>query len=118
MSVANTAATGAAANNNNKQVIFKNHSLFTNYLSKINNTQIEDVHDIDVVMSIYNLTEYSDIYSKESGSLWQYYRNKPTLDNNNKITDFSVNKKNNTSFKFKQKITWKIGNDDTKVMKQ
>ena len=36
----------------------------------------------DVVMPMYNLIEYSDNYSKTSGRLWQYYRDKPALDNN------------------------------------
>ena len=39
-------------------------------------------------MSVYNLIEHSDVYSKISGSLWQYYRDKPALDNNNNIIDF------------------------------
>ena len=39
----------------------------------MNNTQTDHAKDIDVVMSMYNLIEYSDNYSKTSGSLWQYY---------------------------------------------
>ena len=57
-----------------KKVIFKHCVPFTNCISKINNTQVDDAHDIDVVMPMYNLIEYSDIYSKTPGSLWQYYR--------------------------------------------
>ena len=41
ITVNNTAAAGAAANNTNKKVIFKNCALFTNCISKINNTQID-----------------------------------------------------------------------------
>ena len=48
--VRNTAAEGAANNAANKKVIFKNCSLFTNYISRINNTQIDHTHGIDVVM--------------------------------------------------------------------
>ena len=59
---------------------------FINCISEISNTQIEDAHDIDVVMSMYKLIEYTDIYSKITGSLWQYYRDEPALGNNgNKI---------------------------------
>ena len=47
---------------------------FTDCISEINNTQIDNVKDIDVIMPIYNLMEYSDNYSKTSGSLWHYYR--------------------------------------------
>ena len=34
-------------------------------------------NDIDIVMPMYNLMEYSDNYSKTSGSLWQYYKDEP-----------------------------------------
>ena len=51
-----------------------------NYISRINNTQVDDAHDIDVAMPVYNLTEYSDNYSKTSRILWQYCRVEPTLD--------------------------------------
>ena len=53
----NTAAEGAASNNTNKKVAFKNCAPFTNYISKINNTQIDDAEYIDVVMSMYSLIE-------------------------------------------------------------
>ena len=49
-----------------KKVIFKNWVLFTNCINRINNTQVDDAHDIDVVMSIHNLMEYNDNYSKIS----------------------------------------------------
>ena len=35
------------------------------------------MQDIDIVMAMYNLIEYSDNYSKTSGSLWQYYKDDP-----------------------------------------
>ena len=65
----NTAADGAAANNTDKKVIFKNSALFTNCIRKINNTQVDNAEYIDKVMSMYSLIEYSDNYSKTSGSL-------------------------------------------------
>ena len=46
--------------------------LFTNCISEINNTQIDNARDIDIVMPMYSLIEYSDNYSKTSGSLRQY----------------------------------------------
>ena len=52
---------------------------------------------------MYNLIGYSDNYLKTSGSLWQYYRNEPYLDNNCDIADFSANNKSSASFKFKIK---------------
>ena len=55
--------TAAAANDTNKKVIFKNCAPFTNCISKINNTQIDNAEYIDIVMPMYNLLEYSDNYS-------------------------------------------------------
>ena len=72
ITVNNTAAQGAAANNTNKKVIIKNCAPFTNCISEINNTQIDNAKDIDIVMPMYNLIEYSDNYAKTTGSLWQY----------------------------------------------
>ena len=70
IAVSNTAGAGAAANNTNKKVIFKNCAPFTtNSISKINNIQIDNAEYIDIVMPMYNLIEYSDNYSKTSGSL-------------------------------------------------
>ena len=81
IAVNNTAADSAAANNTNKKVIFKNYTPFSNYISEMNNTQIDSAKDIDKVMPMYNLIEYSDNYSETSRSLWQWYRDEP----NNKI---------------------------------
>ena len=74
ITVNNTAAAGAAANNTNKKVIFKNCAPFTNCISKINNTQIDNAEYIDIVMPMYNLIEYSDNYSRTSRRLWQYFK--------------------------------------------
>ena len=79
-----------------KGVVFKNCVPFTNCISEINNTQVDNAKDIDIVMPMYNLIEYSDNYAKTSGSLWQYYRDEP-----------NANLANSESFKFKVKITGK-----------
>ena len=89
ISVNNTAAEGAAANNAAKKVIFKNCAPFINCINKINNTQIDNAEYIDVVMSIYNLIEYSNNYSKTSGSLWQYCKEIPVVNNAGSIVDFN-----------------------------
>ena len=114
ITVPNTAAQCAAVNNTNKKVIFKNCAPFTNCANEVNNTQLDDAQDIDIVMSMYNLIEYSDAYMKTSGSLWQYYRNEPALDNNNNIIDFPANNNNSISFKIKQQIIRETGNGGTK----
>ena len=103
ISVNNTAGADAAANNTNKKVIFKNRASFTNCISNIKNTQIDNAEYIDIVMNMYNLIEYSDNYSKTSGSLWQYCKEIPAVNNNGGIVDF--NRANATdSFHFKTKI--------------
>ena len=67
----NTAAANADANNGNKKVIFKNCTPIINCTSEISNTQVDNAKDIDIVMSVYTLLEYTDNYSKTYGSLWQ-----------------------------------------------
>ena len=113
ISVNNTAAQGAAANNTNKKVILKNCAPFTNCISEINNTQIDNAKDIDIVMPMYNLIEYSDNYAKTTGSLWQYCKDIPARNDNNQIIVFDVNNVTD-SFNFKVKITGRTGNDGTK----
>ena len=58
----NKTVAGAAANNHNKKVIFKNCAPFTDCISEINNTQVDDAHDIEIVIPMYNLIEHSDFY--------------------------------------------------------
>ena len=113
ISVNNTAADGAAVNNTNKKVIFKNCAPFTNCISKINNTQIDNAKDIDIVMPMYNLIEYSDNYAKTTGSLWQYCKDVPARNDNGGIIIFRFNNTTD-SFNFKAKITGQTGDDGTK----
>ena len=82
ISVNNTAADDAAANNTNKKVIFKNCTPFTDCINEINNTQVDNSKYIDIVMSMYNLIQYSDNYSKTSGSLWQFCKDVPAVNHN------------------------------------
>ena len=89
------------ADERDKGVTFKNCAPFNNCISEINNTQIDNTKDIDIVMPMYNLIEYSDNYAKTLGSLWQYYRDKP----NDNLAD-------SESFKSKIKITGKTPNNN------
>ena len=72
----NVAAT-RQADEREKGVTFENCAPFTKCIGKTNNTDIDSAQDIDTVMPVYNLTEYSDNYSKTSGSLCQYYKDEP-----------------------------------------
>ena len=73
---------------------------------------MHNAKDIDIVMPVYNLIEYSDNYWKTSRSLWQCYRYKPALTNAGTVANFSGNI---VSFKFKQKKITK--DNDTKDVK-
>ena len=78
--------TGAGANagerqadERDKRVTFKKCVPFTKCISRMNNTDIDIAQDIDIVMQMYNLIEYSDNYSETSRSLWQYYKDDPMI---------------------------------------
>ena len=72
--------------------------------------QVDNAKDIDIVMPMYNVTEYSVNYSKTSASLWQYWKEIPAENNNGNIVEF--NGANATdSFNFKAKITDETDNN-------
>ena len=66
-------------------MVFKNNAPFINCISKINGVKIDNAEDLDVVMPLYKLLEYSKNYRKTTGSLWNYYRDEPsgTIGDNN-----------------------------------
>ena len=81
------------------QVVFKNCAPFTKCIIKIDGTTIHDAEDLDLVMPMYNLIEYSSDYFETTGSLWFYSKNGATDFNANiaNIDDF-------ISFKYKAKL--------------
>ena len=111
ITVEESAANGG---NNNVQVVFKNCAPFTDSMSKINNIKIDNAIDIDVVMPMYNSIKCSNNYSKISGSLWQYYKNEPTLTDAGAVDNFPVN---STSFKVKENETVTVDAGGTKTVK-
>ena len=64
-------------------------------------------------MPMYNLIEYSDNYCKTSGSLWQYFKDIPAVNNNGENFDLALDNLTN-SFNFKEKITGHTGDNGTK----
>ena len=70
--------------------------------------------------------EYSNAYSKTSGTLWQHYRDEPVLDKscfpytkNSNIIDFSTSSNNSTLLKFKKQKTGQTlsgGTKDIEIM--
>ena len=92
----------------NRFLAFKNSAPFTNCISKINNVLIDNAKDLDIVMTMYNLLEYSENYRKITGSLWNYYRDKP---NNPPTANYNTDPiTNSESFKYKSSLTGKTSN--------
>ena len=89
-------------NGANKKLILKNCAPFTNCISGMNNTQVDDARYTDVIILMYNLIEHCDDYSKTSGILWKYCRGEPAVDNNGAIVDFSDGNVDTNSFKVKE----------------
>ena len=75
---------------------------------------IDNAEDLDVVMSMYNLIEYSKNYSKTTGSFWNYYRNEPNTDLGGADNSINYSIKDSKSFDYKTSITGKIEGNNTK----
>ena len=89
------------ADESSEVLAFKNCVPFINRTNEISKTELDNAKDRDIVMSMYNLIEYSDKYLKISGSLWQYYKDGP-----------NINLKDSESFKSKINITGNTHNND------
>ena len=89
-----------------KVISSRNNALFISCISKINGVLIDNAEDLDVVMLVYNLIEYSKNYSKTLGSLWNYYRDEPTYDK--KINHYLKS----NSFDYKSSVIGKLGDID------
>ena len=79
----------------NKSVALKSNAAFINSISKIKGVQNHNAEDLDVVMPMHNLIEYSKNYRKTTESLWNYYKDEPS----NPLSS------NSESFKYKTSIT-------------
>ena len=84
----------------NMSFAFKSNVPFINYISEINDVQVDNAEDLDVVMQMFNLLEYSKNYRKTTRSLWNYYRDEPS----NPLSS------NSESFKYKTSITGNVYN--------
>ena len=106
------AAPGANNNANNKRdkrnrpLILKNNAPFVSCITRINGELIEDADNLDIVMPMYNLLEYSKNYRKNIGSLYNYYRDELSDDADDNNFD-NIETVNSNTFKYKNKI---IGN--------
>ena len=90
----------------NRPLILKNNAPFVSCITKINGELIEDAGDLDIVMSMYNLLEYSKNYRKTIGSLYNYYRDELSDDADDNNFD-NIKVVNSNTFNYKNKI---IGN--------
>ena len=72
------------------KVTFKNCAPFTRYVTCINDEHIDTAENLDIIMLMYNLIEYSDNYSETSGSLWQFKRDKQNMNNNGNPVDVTT----------------------------
>ena len=99
-------ATGVNNNANNIRdkrnipVILKINAPFVSFITRINVELIEDADDLDIVMSMYNLSEYSKNYRKTIGSLYIYYRDELSDDADDNNFD-KINVVNSNTFKYK-----------------
>ena len=94
-----------------KKLAFKNNATFVFCVSKINNTLIHYAEDLDIVMPMYNLLEYSRNYSKTTRSFLNYNRDEPNSGANNSI-NYSI--KDSKSFDYKASITGKLEGNNKK----
>ena len=99
----------------NRPVILKNNAPFISCITKINNELIEDAEDLDIVMPMYKLLEYSKNYKTTVGSLYNYYRDELSDDaNNNNFLNNNV--VNSNSFQCKNKLTGNTYNVDSTIV--
>ena len=90
----------------NRPLILKNNAPFVSCITRINGKLIEDADDLDIVMSMYNLLDYSKNYRKTIGSLYNYYRHELSDDADDNNFD-NIKVVNSNTFNYKNKI---IGN--------
>ena len=93
-----------------KKWAFKNNAPFLSCISKINNTFIDNADNLDVLMPMYNLLEYSKNYLKTTETFWNYYRDEPNSGANNNI-NYSI--KDSKSFNYKASIKGKLEGNNT-----
>ena len=89
-------------------MVSKNNAPVINCTSKTNGIKIDNTEDLDVVMPMYNLLEYSKNYRKTTGSLWNYYRDEPNSGTDANNITLSI--LNSESFDYKANF---MENDDT-----
>ena len=80
-------------------VAFKNCAPFTRCVTHINDEHVETAENLDIIMPLYNLIEYSDGFADSSGSLYQFKRDESPMNNAGNPNNVALD--NSTSFKYK-----------------
>ena len=89
----------AATAGANTKLILKNCAPFTKCNLESNDEYVDTAENLDIVMPMYNLIEYSDNYQDSSATLYQYKRDEPSANITNDLTQ-----NNSISFKYKAKL--------------
>ena len=89
----------------NTNVAFKNCGPFKRCVTHINDEHVETAENLDIIMPMYNLTEYSDNYADPSGSLFQFKRDESPINNAGNPNNVALD--NSTSFKYKVSLLGK-----------
>ena len=89
----------------NTKVAFKNCAPFTKCIIHINNERVHGANNLDIIMLMYNLIEYSDNYADTSGSLWQFKKDESLVTDAGNPDNVSTT--NSTSFKYKSSLIGK-----------
>ena len=109
---ANIKATGGNANT---RVAFKNCAPFTKCITHINNEHVEGAENLNIIMPMYNLIEYSDNYWDTSGNLWQFESDESLLTNIGNPDNVSAD--NSPSSKYKSSFSKPLTDADNGVFK-
>ena len=100
--------TGIAGDTN---VVFKNSAPFARCVTHINDEHVEIAKNLDIIIPMYNLIEYSDNYADSSRSLNQFKRDESSINNAGNILNVALD--NSTSFKYKASLLGKATNADS-----
>ena len=84
------------------QVAFKNYAPFIKCITSFDRTTIDDAEDLDLVMTMRNLLEYSLVYSDTASSLWFFSKDEATNFNADIVYNNTVN--NFKSFDYRANI--------------
>ena len=111
------------SNIRNKTLTFKNNAPFRSCISKVKNTFIDSAEDLNIVMLMYSLIEYSDNYSKTFGSLWNYNGDEvnDSANENHDANNYRINNNKTTTSKsceYKTKIIERTPSDNNILDKE